>query len=152
MVSCFRADLSGGLFRRWLLSSFGEVYCRCASIASWWRIQLFFCIFRCREKQRKEATRLVSVNAKLTALNKLLMEENERLAKHTSQLTLENHALRQQLPNQPFPDGRHRLSSQASACCSQTINVCSCRFRYLMRLLLLFSESFKEGRGSQWWR
>ena len=69
---------------------------------------------RCREKQRKEATRLVSVNAKLTALNKLLMEENERLAKHTSQLTLDNHALRQQLPHLPLPDGKHRLSTQVS--------------------------------------
>ncbi|XP_024390752.1 homeobox-leucine zipper protein HOX32 isoform X2 [Physcomitrium patens] len=77
------------------------------------QIKVWFQNRRCREKQRKEATRLVSVNAKLTALNKLLMEENERLAKHTSQLTLENHALRQQIPNLPFPDGRHRLPSQS---------------------------------------
>lgn len=70
----------------------------------------------CREKQRKEATRLVSVNAKLTALNKLLMEENERLAKHTSQLTLDNHALRQQLPNLPLTDGKRQISAQVSLC------------------------------------
>jgi len=70
--------------------------------------------FSCREKQRKEANRLVSVNAKLTALNKLLMEENERLAKHTAQLTLDNHALRQQLPNLPLPDGKRRLPGQVS--------------------------------------
>uniref|UniRef100_A0A7I4DCE4 Class III HD-Zip protein n=1 Tax=Physcomitrium patens TaxID=3218 RepID=A0A7I4DCE4_PHYPA len=76
------------------------------------QIKVWFQNRRCREKQRKEASRLVSVNAKLTALNKLLMEENERLAKHTSQLTLENHALRQQLPGLPLTDGRHRLSSQ----------------------------------------
>ncbi|KAG0581145.1 hypothetical protein M758_4G231900 [Ceratodon purpureus] len=76
------------------------------------QIKVWFQNRRCREKQRKEATRLVSVNAKLTALNKLLMEENERLAKHTTQLTLENHALRQQLPNQAFADGRHRVSPQ----------------------------------------
>lgn len=38
----------------------------------------------------------MSVNAKLTALNKLLMEENERLTKHTSQLAIENQYLRQQ--------------------------------------------------------
>lgn len=83
-------------------------------IKKWVRsvLRLFLCLCRCREKQRKEATRLVSVNAKLTALNKLLMEENERLAKHTSQLTLENHALRQQLPSLPLPDGRHRVASQ----------------------------------------
>lgn len=68
------------------------------------------CTCRCREKQRKEATRLVHVNAKLTALNKLLMEENERLAKHTSQLTLDNHFLRQQLQQLPnLPPGRRRL-------------------------------------------
>lgn len=42
------------------------------------------------------------------------MEENERLAKHTSQLTLDNHALRQQLPNLPLPDGKRRLSVQVS--------------------------------------
>ncbi|PPR92661.1 hypothetical protein GOBAR_AA28011 [Gossypium barbadense] len=34
---------------------------------------------RCREKQRKEASRLQTVNRKLTAMNKLLMEENDRL-------------------------------------------------------------------------
>jgi hypothetical protein len=71
--------------------------------------------YRCREKQRKEATRLVSVNAKLTALNKLLMGENERLAKHTSQLTLDNHFLRRQLQQQqhqvaPIPSSnKHQL-------------------------------------------
>lgn len=69
--------------------------------------------YRCREKQRKEATRLVSVNAKLTALNKLLMEENERLAKHSSQLTLDNHFLRQQLQQVPnLPPGKRRLGDQ----------------------------------------
>ncbi|XP_073392827.1 homeobox-leucine zipper protein HOX32 isoform X1 [Physcomitrium patens] len=76
------------------------------------QIKVWFQNRRCREKQRKEATRLVSVNAKLTALNKLLMEENERLAKHASQLTLENHSLRQQLPSLPLTNGTHRLSSQ----------------------------------------
>nr|ABD75296.1 class III homeodomain-leucine zipper protein C3HDZ1 [Phaeoceros carolinianus] len=60
------------------------------------QIKVWFQNRRCREKQRKEATRLLSVNAKLTALNKLLMEENERLSKHTSQLAIENQYLRQQ--------------------------------------------------------
>jgi homeobox-leucine zipper protein len=41
------------------------------------------------------------VNAKLAALNKLLMEENERLSKHSLQLTLENHILRQELQQMP---------------------------------------------------
>jgi hypothetical protein len=42
------------------------------------------------------------------------MEENERLAKHASQLTLDNHALRQQLPNVALPDGKRRFSGQVS--------------------------------------
>jgi hypothetical protein len=41
------------------------------------------------------------VNAKLAGLNKLLMEENERLSKHSLQLTLENHVLRQELQQMP---------------------------------------------------
>ncbi|KAK6138095.1 hypothetical protein DH2020_028159 [Rehmannia glutinosa] len=41
---------------------------------------------RCREKQRNESTRLQSVNRKLSAMNKLLMEENDRLQKQVSQL------------------------------------------------------------------
>lgn len=52
---------------------------------------------RCREKQRKEASRLQTVNRKLTAMNKLLMEENDRLQKQVSQLVCENGYMRQQL-------------------------------------------------------
>ena len=51
--------------------------------------------FRCREKQRKEASRLQAVNRKLTAMNKLLMEENDRLQKQVSQLVYENGYFRQ---------------------------------------------------------
>ena len=51
---------------------------------------------RCREKQRKEASRLQAVNRKLTAMNKLLMEENDRLQKQVSQLVYENGYFRQQ--------------------------------------------------------
>ncbi|KAK9128083.1 hypothetical protein Syun_016880 [Stephania yunnanensis] len=54
---------------------------------------------RCREKQRKEASRLQAVNKKLTAMNKLLMEENDRLQKQVSQLVYENGYMRQQLQN-----------------------------------------------------
>ena len=54
------------------------------------------CIFRCREKQRKESSRLQAVNRKLTAMNKLLMEENDRLQKQVSQLVYENGYFRQQ--------------------------------------------------------
>ncbi|KAF8402750.1 hypothetical protein HHK36_010840 [Tetracentron sinense] len=55
--------------------------------------------FSCREKQRKEASRLHTVNRKLTAMNKLLMEENDRLQKQVSQLVYENGYMRQQLQN-----------------------------------------------------
>ena len=52
---------------------------------------------RCREKQRKEASRLQTVNRKLTAMNKLLMEENDRLQKQVSHLVYENGYMRTQL-------------------------------------------------------
>ena len=58
-----------------------------------------FCSFRCREKQRKEASRLQAVNRKLTAMNKLLMEENDRLQKQVSQLVYENGYFRQHTQN-----------------------------------------------------
>lgn len=60
-------------------------------------ILLFSLHFRCREKQRKEASRLQTVNRKLSAMNKLLMEENDRLQKQVSQLVYENGHMRQQL-------------------------------------------------------
>ncbi|KAK9153466.1 hypothetical protein Sjap_000946 [Stephania japonica] len=63
------------------------------------QIKVWFQNRRCREKQRKEASRLQSVNKKLTAMNKLLMEENDRLQKQVSQLVYENGYMRQQLQN-----------------------------------------------------
>ena len=54
---------------------------------------------RCRDKQRKESSRLQAVNRKLSAMNKLLMEENERLQKQVSQLVRENAYMKQQLQN-----------------------------------------------------
>ncbi|TYH13733.1 hypothetical protein ES288_A06G162700v1 [Gossypium darwinii] len=54
---------------------------------------------RCREKQRKEASGLQTVNRKLTAMNKLLMEENDRLQKQVSQLVYENNYFCQQTQN-----------------------------------------------------
>ncbi|MQL91347.1 hypothetical protein Taro_023946 [Colocasia esculenta] len=63
------------------------------------QIKVWFQNRRCREKQRKEASRLQTVNRKLTAMNKLLMEENDRLQKQVSQLTYENGYMRQQLHN-----------------------------------------------------
>lgn len=54
-------------------------------------------VYRCRDKQRKEASRLQSVNRKLSAMNKLLMEENDRLQKQVSQLVCENGYMKQQL-------------------------------------------------------
>ncbi|XP_039026032.1 homeobox-leucine zipper protein ATHB-15-like [Hibiscus syriacus] len=59
------------------------------------QIKVWFQNRRCREKQRKEASRLQAVNRKLTAMNKLLMEENDRLQKQVSQLVFENGYFRQ---------------------------------------------------------
>lgn len=53
-------------------------------------------LFRCRKKQRKEASCLQAMNRKLTAMNKLLMEEKHRLQKQMSQLVYENGYFRQQ--------------------------------------------------------
>ncbi|XP_061376708.1 homeobox-leucine zipper protein REVOLUTA-like isoform X3 [Gastrolobium bilobum] len=61
------------------------------------QIKVWFQNRRCREKQRKEASRLQTVNRKLTAMNKLLMEENDRLQKQVSHLVCENGYMRQQL-------------------------------------------------------
>ncbi|ONK67344.1 uncharacterized protein A4U43_C06F19190 [Asparagus officinalis] len=61
------------------------------------QIKVWFQNRRCREKQRKEASRLQTVNRKLTAMNKLLMEENDRLQKQVSHLVYENGYMRQQI-------------------------------------------------------
>ncbi|XP_030479975.1 homeobox-leucine zipper protein ATHB-14 [Cannabis sativa] len=61
------------------------------------QIKVWFQNRRCREKQRKEASRLQTVNRKLSALNKLLMEENDRLQKQVSHLVYENGFMRNQL-------------------------------------------------------
>ncbi|XP_022140363.1 homeobox-leucine zipper protein REVOLUTA-like [Momordica charantia] len=65
------------------------------------QIKVWFQNRRCREKQRKEASRLQTVNRKLNAMNKLLMEENDRLQKQVSQLVCENGYMRQQLQTVP---------------------------------------------------
>ncbi|XP_074576391.1 homeobox-leucine zipper protein HOX9-like [Curcuma longa] len=63
------------------------------------QIKVWFQNRRCREKQRKESCRLQALNRKLSAMNKLLMEENERLQKQVNQLVHENAIMRQQLQN-----------------------------------------------------
>lgn len=60
-------------------------------------VLLLYFILRCREKQRKEASSLQTVNGKLSAMNKLLMEENERLQKQVSHLVYDNGCMRTQL-------------------------------------------------------
>lgn len=62
--------------------------------------------FRCRERQRLEAARLQTMNQKLSALNKLLVEENELATKKITQLTMENSILRQQLMNMEGGGGK----------------------------------------------
>jgi len=61
------------------------------------QIKVWFQNRRCREKQRKESSRLQTVNRKLTAMNKLLMEENDRLQKQVSHLVYNNGYMRQKL-------------------------------------------------------
>ncbi|XP_062014996.1 homeobox-leucine zipper protein REVOLUTA [Rosa rugosa] len=68
------------------------------------QIKVWFQNRRCREKQRKESSRLQTVNRKLSAMNKLLMEENDRLQKQVSQLVCENGYMRQQLHTVPATD------------------------------------------------
>ncbi|KAL6199930.1 hypothetical protein ACLB2K_029712 [Fragaria x ananassa] len=68
------------------------------------QIKVWFQNRRCREKQRKESSRLQTVNRKLSAMNKLLMEENDRLQKQVSQLVCENGYMRQQLHTAPATD------------------------------------------------
>ncbi|KAG6516950.1 hypothetical protein ZIOFF_020325 [Zingiber officinale] len=63
------------------------------------QIKVWFQNRRCREKQKKESSRLQGVNRKLSALNKLLMEENDRLQKQVSQLVYDNGYMRQRLHN-----------------------------------------------------
>nr|GMD17577.1 homeobox-leucine zipper protein REVOLUTA [Ipomoea batatas] len=65
------------------------------------QIKVWFQNRRCREKQRKESSRLQTVNRKLSAMNKLLMEENDRLQKQVSQLVSENGFMRQHLRTAP---------------------------------------------------
>nr|AHA42461.1 HD-Zip class III transcription factor [Eucalyptus tereticornis] len=87
------------------------------------QIKVWFQNRRCREKQRKEASRLQAVNRKLTAMNKLLMEENDRLQKQVSQLVYENGYFRQHTQNTTLAtkdtscesvvtSGQHQLTSQ----------------------------------------
>ncbi|KAI4376292.1 hypothetical protein MLD38_014074 [Melastoma candidum] len=68
------------------------------------QIKVWFQNRRCREKQRKESSRLQAVNRKLTAMNKLLMEENDRLQKQVSHLVYENSYFRQQTQNTAATD------------------------------------------------
>lgn len=63
------------------------------------QIKVWFQNRRCREKQRKESSRLQAVNRKLSSMNKLLMEENDRLQKQVSHLVYENGYFRQQARN-----------------------------------------------------
>ncbi|XP_049383464.1 homeobox-leucine zipper protein ATHB-14 isoform X1 [Solanum stenotomum] len=78
------------------------------------QIKVWFQNRRCREKQRKEASHLQTVNRKLTAMNKLLMEENDRLQKHVSHLVYDNGFMRQQLHTQVN-------STTTDTCCESVV-------------------------------
>lgn len=75
------------------------------------QLKVWFQNRRCREKQRKETSRLQNWNSKLNAMNQILLEENERLQKQAAQLSSENQYLRQQLQiQQPNSDLNQRVS------------------------------------------
>ncbi|CAL5415341.1 unnamed protein product [Camellia sinensis] len=76
------------------------------------QIKVWFQNRRCREKQRKEASRLQTVNRKMTAMNKLLMEKNDQLQKQVTQLVCENGFMRQQL---------HTASTTTDASCESLV-------------------------------
>ena len=52
---------------------------------------------RCRDKQRKETSRLSNLNEKLSAMNRVLVEENQSLSKQAIHLVLQNQQIRKQL-------------------------------------------------------
>ncbi|XP_077210846.1 homeobox-leucine zipper protein ATHB-15-like [Tasmannia lanceolata] len=90
------------------------------------QIKVWFQNRRCREKQRKESSRLQCVNRKLSAMNKLLMEENDRLQKQVSHLVYENGHFRQRTQKTALAttdtscesvvtSGQHHLTSQHPA-------------------------------------
>ncbi|OEL17160.1 Homeobox-leucine zipper protein HOX9 [Dichanthelium oligosanthes] len=91
----FSASVSAARRRRKESSTSRRSMGMCAPSRSAWEKS----VARCRDKQRKESSRLQAVNRKLTAMNKLLMEENERLQKQVSQLVHENAYMKQQLQN-----------------------------------------------------
>ncbi|XP_073314103.1 homeobox-leucine zipper protein ATHB-14-like [Primulina huaijiensis] len=76
------------------------------------QIKVWFQNRRCREKQRKESSRLQSVNRKLSAMNKLLMEENDRLQKQVSQLVYDNGYMCQQI---------HTVSTTTDTSCESVV-------------------------------
>ncbi|CAN4080266.1 unnamed protein product [Withania somnifera] len=78
------------------------------------QIKVWFQNRRCREKQRKEASHLQTVNRKLTAMNRLLMEENDRLQKQVSHLVYDNGYMRQQL---------HTVNSTTTDTCCDSVVV-----------------------------
>jgi len=80
-------------------------------------IRIILSSWRCREKQRKESSRLQALNRKLTAMNKLLMEENDRLQKQVSQLVYENGYYRQQTQSVRVSALSCPLTSSSSSHC-----------------------------------
>ncbi|XP_059288628.1 homeobox-leucine zipper protein ATHB-14-like isoform X2 [Lycium ferocissimum] len=78
------------------------------------QIKVWFQNRRCREKQRKESCHLQTVNRKLSAMNRLLMEENDRLQKQVSHLVYDNGYMRQQL---------HTVSNTTTDTCCESVVV-----------------------------
>lgn len=92
------------------------------------QLKVWFQNRRCREKQRKEMSHLQSWNAKLNAMNQILLEENERLQKQAAQLSMENQYLIQQLQMQRtnINMNQRRPTQQILSGWGALMNECKC--------------------------
>ena len=103
---------------------------------------------RCREKQRKESSRLQTVNRKMSAMNKLLMEENDRLQKQVSRLVFDNGYMKNRLHsvssfslfNCTCAWTKNGLVSWCMACCilTQSVTVLFACLIVVFPLLMLY--------------
>nr|AWD38913.1 class III homeodomain-leucine zipper protein [Coryphopteris nipponica] len=79
------------------------------------QIKVWFQNRRCRDKQRKEASRLANLNEKLSAMNRVLVEENENLSKQAIQLVLQNQQIRKQLKQLHCDDSPMKMEQSGIA-------------------------------------
>ncbi|MCO5564227.1 hypothetical protein L7F22_017885 [Adiantum nelumboides] len=79
------------------------------------QIKVWFQNRRCRDKQRKEASRLANLNEKLSAMNRVLVEENDNLSKQAIQLVLQNQQIKKQLKQLQCDESPMKMEQSAVA-------------------------------------